>query len=112
MASEKSNAEQKNYLYTTPTHLLAGLLKCKLCQGSVVQISGRRGGYYGCINVKQKICSNKLSVSKRRIEALIIDDLKEKFLTKRSVCDRVIEDCSYYVVYTNIQALALLSKEE
>jgi hypothetical protein len=114
--TEKPNGEQRNYVYATPTHLLASLLRCKSCNGSVVRVSDKRGGYYGCTNAKQKACTNKFSVPKKRVEALIIDDLKEKFLTAESihkvVNDRLIKACSYYVAYTNIQALALLSEGE
>jgi hypothetical protein len=114
--TEKPNGEQRSYLYATPTHLLASLLRCKSCNGGVVQVSSKRGGYYGCTNVKQKACTNKFSVPKKRVEALIINDLKEKFLTAGSV-NKVANSSlskggSYYVAYTNIQALALLSEGE
>lgn len=44
--SNKSNSSQVSYVHSNPTHLLSGLLKCKCCQGAMVQISGKAGGYY------------------------------------------------------------------
>ncbi len=79
--TEKTSGEQKSYIYANPTHALAGLIKCKSCNGAMVQVSGKGGGYYGCYNAKRKSCSNKLLIPRKRVEAIILNDLKEKFLT-------------------------------
>lgn len=77
--------KQKSYVHTSPTHLLAGLLKCQACGGAIVLISGKGSGYYGCYNAKRKTCDNKLLVPRKRIEKAIIADLKKKLLTTENL---------------------------
>ncbi len=83
--SEKTSHPQKSYIYSNPTHILAGLIKCKCCDGAMVQVSGKGGGYYGCYNAKRKVCKNNLKIPRKRIEAIILNDLKEKFLTAENL---------------------------
>jgi hypothetical protein len=102
-----------------------------------VQILWRRGstsaknrGYYGCCNAKEQSCDNKLLISGKGVEAVILNDLKEKFLTPENlkhagevslkgllespVGESLLANAypakssSYYVAYTSIQAIALL----
>lgn len=75
----------KSYIYANPTHLLAGLMKCKCCGGTMVQVGGKGGGYYGCYNAKRKTCKNKLLVSRKKVEEFIIRDLKSKLLTPENI---------------------------
>ncbi len=91
--AKQAGIQQKSYVYANPMHLMAGLLKCKSCGGAMVQISGKGGGYYGCYNNKRKACTNKLMVPRKKVESLIIGDLKEKFLT--------VENLKY--VYDNVE---------
>ncbi len=74
-------AIQRSYVHTHPTHLFAGLLKCKACGGAIVLMSGKGGGYYGCYNGGRKSCDNRLLVPRRRVEEIIISDLQNKILT-------------------------------
>ncbi len=83
--SEKTSQPQRSYIYSNPTHVLAGLIKCKCCDGAMVQVSGKGGGYYGCYNAKRKVCTNKLMIPRKRIETIILNDLKEKFLTAENL---------------------------
>ena len=77
----KAHCQQKSYIHTSPNHLLSGLMKCNSCNGAIVLISGKGGGYYGCYNAKRKTCNNNLLVPRKRIERIIISELKEKILT-------------------------------
>jgi hypothetical protein len=43
--SQEQGSRQKHF----PTHLLAGSRVCGPCGGSIAQVSGKSGGYYGCI---------------------------------------------------------------
>ncbi len=83
--SKDTGIKQKSYVYANPLHLMAGLLKCKCCGGAMVQISGKGGGYYGCYNNKRKVCANKLMVPRKKVESIIISNLKEKFLTAENL---------------------------
>jgi hypothetical protein len=99
----------KKYIEENQTHFLAGLIRCRTCDGAIVQTSSKGGEYYECSNAKRKACNNKLLVPRKRIETIIINDLKEKFLTAEN--GKIIESRSYYVPHTNIQILALLDEE-
>lgn len=92
----KSFYQQKSYVHTSPNHLLSGLMKCNSCGGAIVLISGKGGGYYGCYNAKRKTCQNTLLVPRKRVEKIIINELKEKILTA--------DNLEY--VYKNVEKLA------
>lgn len=98
----RSSGKQKSYVHGNPTHLLAGLLDCKCCGGAIVQISGKSGGYYGCYNATRKTCKNKLIIQRKRVEAILVKELKEKFLT--------VENLQY--VYENVEKAVLKSLNE
>ena len=80
-----SKTKQKSYIHSSPTHLLAGILKCHSCDGAIVLISGKGSGYYGCYNAKRKTCNNTLLLSRKRAEQIIISELKEKILTAENI---------------------------
>ncbi|MDP2913072.1 MAG: recombinase family protein, partial [Candidatus Omnitrophota bacterium] len=86
---------QRSYVHTHPTHLFAGLLRCKTCGGAIVLMSGKGGGYYGCYNGGRKSCNNRLLVPRRRVEEIIISDLQNKILT--------VENLEY--IYKKVEAL-------
>ena len=92
---KNGNMCQKSYVTSNPPHLLAGLMKCHLCESAIVLISGKAGGYYGCYNAKRKTCSNTLLVPRKRVEKVIVSDLKERLLT--------LENLEY--VYKNVEKL-------
>ncbi|MBU1087546.1 MAG: recombinase family protein [Candidatus Omnitrophica bacterium] len=77
--------KQHSYIHSTPTHLLSGLMKCHSCGGNIILISGKASGYYGCFNARRKTCSNTLIVSRKRIESIIISELKEQILTIKNL---------------------------
>jgi site-specific DNA recombinase len=60
----------KERLY--PTHLLSGAMHCDCCGGIIAQVSGKGGGYYGCLRASKKACENKLLVPRKRAEKLIV----------------------------------------
>ncbi|MFH1868367.1 MAG: recombinase family protein, partial [Candidatus Omnitrophota bacterium] len=94
--------KQKSYVYSSPPHLLSGLIKCQSCGGAIVVLSGKGGGYYGCYNARRKTCDNMLLVSRKRIEHAIISELKEKILT--------CENLDY--VYKNVEKLVASGMNE
>jgi hypothetical protein len=79
--ADNNNLKQKSYVQAGPAHLFSGLLKCHICGGAIVLISGKGSGYYGCYNAKRKTCNNNLLVPRKRVEKAIILGLKEKILT-------------------------------
>ena len=83
--TQKSSSTQKSYIYSNPTHLFAGQLQCRCCGGAIVQVCGKSGGYYGCYNAKRKTCTNKLTIPRKRLEELLLENLKEKLLTEENL---------------------------
>ncbi len=94
--------KQKSYVHTTPSALFSGIMKCKLCGGAVVLVSGKKSGYYGCYNSTRKSCSNTLLVPRKRIEEIIIRELGEKLLT--------VDNLDY--IYQKVEKLAAESLHE
>ncbi len=88
--------QQKSYVHTSPTHLLSGLMKCHVCSGAMVLISGKGSGYYGCYNAKRKTCKNTLLVPLKRAEQIILEELKSGVLTSENV----------QLVYEKVEKLA------
>lgn len=91
-------------IHTTPTSLLASLIRCKFCDGTLVKLSCKKSECYGCCNAQKKECENELLIARRQIKNLYIDVLKEKFLEVRLRRKR-----PYYVLHTSIQTLAFVA---
>ncbi|MDD2703013.1 MAG: recombinase family protein, partial [Candidatus Omnitrophica bacterium] len=93
---KKAFYQQRSYVHTSPNHLFSGLMKCKICGGAIVLISGKGTGYYGYYNARRKTCTNTLAIPRKRIEEIIINELKDKILT--------VDNLEY--VYKNVEKLA------
>ncbi len=61
-----------------PTHMLAGLMTCASCESTIGQISGKGGGYFGCLGAKRGICDNKVIVRRKLTENLIISEVNKQ----------------------------------
>jgi DNA invertase Pin-like site-specific DNA recombinase len=61
-----------------PTHLLAGSMVCGSCGGTIAQVSGKSGGYYGCLAASKGACGNKTLVRRTLAEKVILGAVKEK----------------------------------
>ncbi len=73
-------AKRKSYVESHPTHLLSGALKCGTCGGAIGLVSGKAGGYYGCLNASRHACENKVLISRKRIEDKLVARLNEEVL--------------------------------
>jgi DNA invertase Pin-like site-specific DNA recombinase len=72
--------QRRSYVATHPPHLLAGALRCGICNGSMVQVAGKGSGYYGCHNARRKTCTNRLTVPRKRLEHEVLKTLKDQIL--------------------------------
>ncbi len=61
-----------------PTHLLSGSLVCGGCGGAIALVSGKGGGYYGCLAAARGRCGNKLLVRRRLVEGVVTEAVQEK----------------------------------
>ncbi len=93
---KSSSRRPKNYVQTNPNHLFSGLMKCHVCGGAIVLISGKGSGYYGCYNARRKTCRNTLLVPLKKVEEKIISKLVNEILTP--------ENLEY--IYKNVEKIA------
>jgi len=61
-----------------PTHLLAGAMVCGSCGATIAQVSGKNGGYYGCLAAAKGACENKTLVRRTLAEKVILDAVKDE----------------------------------
>ena len=70
--------QQRSYVVTHPPHLLSGMLRCGSCGAAMGQVSGKSGGYYGCLGGAKRACANRLLVPRKFVERRIIMALREQ----------------------------------
>jgi hypothetical protein len=61
-----------------PTHLLSGLMTCDKCGAAIAQVSGKAGGYYGCLGAAKKACDNRLLVRRKLAERIILSAVRDR----------------------------------
>jgi site-specific DNA recombinase len=61
-----------------PTHLLAGSMVCGCCGSTIAQVSGKSGGYYGCLAATKGACENKTLVRRTLAEKVILEAIKQR----------------------------------
>ena len=61
-----------------PESLLSGAMVCGECGRSIVLVSGRHGGYYGCAAARNEGCENRVKVPRLLAEKIIVDALQER----------------------------------
>jgi site-specific DNA recombinase len=72
--SQEQGSRQKHF----PTHLLAGSMVCGSCGATIAQVSGKSGGYYGCLAATKGACENKTLVRRTLAEKVILDAVREQ----------------------------------
>ena len=63
-----------------PTHVLAGSMVCGSCGATIAQVSGKSGGYYGCLAATKGACDNKTLVRRTLAEKVIIGAIQDNFV--------------------------------
>jgi hypothetical protein len=61
-----------------PTHLLAGSMVCGSCGATIAQVSGKSGGYYGCLAATKGACDNTTLVRHTLAEKVILGAVQEQ----------------------------------
>lgn len=65
----------------TPKHLFVGSMQCGLCGGNFILVSGKSGGYFGCMNAHREAalpCSNSRTVKMALVETALVDFLRSQ----------------------------------
>jgi site-specific DNA recombinase len=73
-----------------PTHLLSGTMICGACGGAIAQVSGKSGGYYGCLAASKSACENKILVRRSLTEKVILSAVRYRLSHPADVA-RVLE---------------------
>jgi len=61
-----------------PTDLLSGAMSCALCGATIAKMSGKNGGYYGCLGGKKGACANHLHVRRTLVERIILAAVRDR----------------------------------
>jgi len=61
-----------------PTHLLSGSMVCGKCKATIAQVSGKAGGYYGCLGAAKGACENEMLVRRKLAETVILEAVREQ----------------------------------
>src|SRR5215467_92892 len=77
--------QQRSYVETHPPHLLSGMLRCGSCGAAMGQVSGKSGGYYGCLGGAKRACANRLLVPRKLAERRLLDAVRERISDSRSL---------------------------
>ncbi len=64
--------EQGSRVKHFPTHLLSGAMVCGECGAAIAQVSGKGGGYYGCLGAAKGACGNKVLVRRKLAEKVML----------------------------------------
>ena len=76
---------QQSRVAAYPTHLFSGSMTCGLCGKSIQQVSGKSGGYYGCLTATKNGCDNRVLVRRTMLERVFVASLRDRVLTKENV---------------------------
>ncbi len=60
-----------------PRELFSGAMTCKICGSTIGKVSGRHGGYLGCVGAKRGTCDNKVKVRRTILEKIILRKVQE-----------------------------------
>jgi site-specific DNA recombinase len=110
--------QQRSYVETHPPHLFSGMLRCGSCGAAMGQVSGKGGGYYGCLGGAKRACANRLLVPRKLVEGRVIMALREKIADPQAlaaVVTRVEENVQQLLAHVPQQIkekrLALANEE-
>ncbi len=101
-----------------PTHLLSGAMVCGACGAAIAQVSGKGGGYYGCLGAAKGACGNKILVRRKLAEDIILRAVSDRLSAPeplRFVLQRVEEEvrklCSHVPGTIRVKETELAAEE-
>ncbi len=77
--------EQRGRAASYPDSLLSGAMVCGVCKRGIVLVSGRHGGYYGCVAARVRGCENRVRVRRDLAEKIIVNALQERLADPRAI---------------------------
>jgi len=79
------SAAQRGRVNHFPTHLLSSSMTCTECGSTIGQVSGKGGGYYGCLGAVKGKCENRILVRRRLAEKAILGAVQERLGTPENI---------------------------
>ena len=61
-----------------PAELLSGSMICNSCGAAIAKVSGKSGGYYGCLGGKKGSCDNRLLVRRTLVERIVLTAVRDR----------------------------------
>jgi site-specific DNA recombinase len=68
-----------------PTDLLSGAMICGACGSAMVKVSGKSGGYYGCLAAVKNGCTNRMLVRRALAERVVIVAVRELIMSAENL---------------------------
>ena len=96
-----------------PDYLLSGAMACGVCGGTIAQVSGKGGGYYGCLAASRGACDNRLLVRRILTERVVMAAVRNHLASAenlRYVLRRVEEEVAK--IYADVPGTILLKETE
>ena len=84
-AGRGSKTRRDGWAKHYPRHLLSGSMKCGVCGATMAQVSGKGGGYYGCLAAAKGACENRLLVRRKVAERIIIAAVQDKLASAENL---------------------------
>jgi hypothetical protein len=88
-------------------------MTCSVCKSSIALVSGKAGGYYGCLGATKSACGNRLLVRRTLLERVMLDGLRERIACAenlRYVLDRVSKEVAR--AYADVPEVIRLKRAE
>ena len=94
-----------------PTDLLLGAMTCAACGAAMAKVSGKSGGYYGCLGVAKNACENRVLVRRSLVERIVLAAVRDELMSAENI-DYVLERVKKEVEKTSTEAPETISLRE
>lgn len=68
-----------------PGQLFSGAMSCSECGNTIAQVSGKAGGYYGCLAAAKRGCGNRILVRRTLLERVVLAELRDRLASPENV---------------------------
>jgi hypothetical protein len=68
-----------------PSDLLSGAMCCAACGATIAKVSGKSGGYYGCLGARKEACDNHLMVRKTLVERVVLAAVRDRLADQENL---------------------------
>ena len=68
-----------------PPDLLSGAMCCAACGATIAKVSGKSGGYYGCLGARKGACDNHLMVRRTLVERVVLAAVRDRLADQENL---------------------------